>query len=211
MARAPGRLGRPAAKCVAPPRKRLWKLGASWGARRGFSPPPRRARRPGAARGPFVSPARAPPGEAGSRPASRAGEEGARAVSTPPGAARAGPHLPGPRGALRSAPARSPPAEAVLGPGGPRPAGRHGAGTFGPEAGLAAQCRELLPDPVSDGRAAGLRAPGTDLNCRESSEPGAGRPGLWRYPFHLRCCRFPNGLTPARCLDDPSGRWGPKQ
>lgn len=42
--------------------------------------------------------------------------------------------------------------------------------TFGPETGLAALLGELFGELVSDGRAAGLRAPRTDLSCRESSE-----------------------------------------
>lgn len=58
MARAPGRLADPAAKCAAPPRKRLCKLGASWGARHGSPPPPAVP----AARGPRAGPLSRPPG-----------------------------------------------------------------------------------------------------------------------------------------------------
>lgn len=85
--------------------------------------------------------------------------------------------------------------------------GRHRAGTLGPGTGLAVLRRELLGEPVSDGRAAGLRAPRTDLSCRESSETR--RRAAWPFAlaFHLRRRRFPNGLTPARCPDGPV--WGP--
>lgn len=170
------------------------------------------------AHGPFVSPARAPPGKAGPRPAPRAGEESARAAPTPPGAARAGPHLPAARGALRSAAACGRPGEAARGPWGPRAAGRRRAGTFGPETGLAALRRGLFLEPVSDGRAAGLPAPRTDLSCGESSQIGRRRPGLSRGPLpsarlsaseRTDTCQVPGGpVSPPGPPPPPSTpRW----
>lgn len=189
-----------------------WQVGGELGRAPRGPAAPRRSPRPGAARRPFVSPARAPPGDAGPRPASRAGEQGARAAPTPPGAARAGPHLPGPRGALGSAARGQRAGRGGAGAVGTPARGRHRAGTFGPETGLGALRRELFGEPVSDGRAAGLRAPRTDASCKRKFSARAPGGLAWRAaPFHRRCCRFPNGLTPARCPGDPSGLRGPTQ
>lgn len=178
LAPAAGRWARAAGTMARRPSARRAEATLQVGGELGRAPRvPAAPRRPGAARGPFVSPARAPPGKAGPRPVSRVGKEGARAAPTPPGAARAGPHLSAARGALRSAAACSRPGEAAPGPCGPRAAGRRRAGTFGPETGLAALRRGLLGEPVSDGRAAGLPAPRTDLSCKESSK--IGRRAAW--------------------------------
>lgn len=145
MARASGRLGWPRGQVRRAAAEATLQVGGELGRAPRGPAAPRRARLPGAARGPFVSPARAPPGDAGPRPA-RPGPASRARGRRRPRQVRRGRVLtcPGPeaRSEVRSPGAgRARPCGHC---GDPGPAGRHGAGTFGPEAGLAALRRELF-------------------------------------------------------------------
>lgn len=152
-------------------RRRLCKLGASWGARRGCPPPP-------AARGPRAGPLSRPPGPLPGRPGPvpRPGPARRARGRRRPRQVRRGRVLTCPRPG-----ARSEVRPRVAGRARPRrdrvdPGRRAGA-----ERGLSAQ-RQASPPCVGDSAAspfpmAARRAPRTDLSCRESSQ--IGRRAAW--------------------------------